>query len=103
MAEDRWLKLPERVVVKIQKVLGISPASLPEDDLVRLIEDLCDTALMFDREERAAEQTKQEEPPGETAAAATAEPSGPPSVTCPPGVDSGAPDPGSTVGDVQAP
>ncbi len=49
MAEDRWLELPEHVVVKIQKVLGISPSSLPERDLVSLIEDLCDTALMLDR------------------------------------------------------
>ena len=51
MAEDRRLELPEHVVDKIQKVLGISPTSLPKHDLVSLIEDLCDTALMFEREE----------------------------------------------------
>ncbi len=85
MAEDRWLELPEHVVAKIQKVLGISPSSLPEHDLVRLIEDLCDTALMFDREERGAEQTEEEKPPGETAAAATTPPPEPPPFTCPPG------------------
>ena len=68
MAQHRWVELPEHVVVKIQKVLGISPTSLPEHDLVNLIEDLCDTALMFDREERGAEQTEKEEPPAETAA-----------------------------------
>ena len=73
MAEDRWLELPEHVVAKIQKVLGISPTSLPEHDLVSLIEDLCDTALMFDREERGAEQTEEEKPQGEPAAAATAQ------------------------------
>ena len=55
MAEDRSLELPEHVVAKIQKVLGISPTSLSEHDLVSLIEDLCDTALMFDREEHGAE------------------------------------------------
>ena len=44
MAQEGSLELPERVVDKIQKVLGISPASLPEHDLVSLIEELCDTA-----------------------------------------------------------
>ena len=77
MSEDRWPELPEHIVAKIQKVLGISPSSLPEHDLVSLIEDLCDTALMFDREERGAEQTEEEKPPGETAAATT-QPSEPP-------------------------
>ena len=78
MAEDRYLELPEHVVAKIQKVLGISPTSLPEHDLVSLIEDLCDTALMFDREERGAEQTEEEKLPGEPAAAATTPPPEPP-------------------------
>ena len=49
MAQERSLELPERVVTKIQKVLGISPESLPKHDLVSLIEELCDTALMFDQ------------------------------------------------------
>ncbi len=88
MAQDRWLELPEHVVVKVQKVLGISPSSLPEQDLVSLIEDLCDTALMFDREDRGAEQTEEEKPPGDTAATATAPPSGPPSVAGTPEMDS---------------
>ncbi len=78
MAQDRSLELPEHVVAKIQKVLGISPTSLLEPDLVNLIEELYDTALMFDREEYGAEQTKEEKPLGETAAAATTQPSGPP-------------------------
>ena len=83
MAEDRWLELPEHVVAKIQKVLGISPTSLPEHDLVSLIENLCDTALMFDQEERGAGQTEEEKPPGETT---TATPSPePPSVAGTPG------------------
>ena len=103
MAQDRRLELPEHVVAKIQKVLGISPTSLLENDLVSLIDDLCDTALMFDRQERGAEQTEEEKPPAETAAAATTQLSEPPSVTCAPGVDSGASDPGSTAGDVRAP
>ena len=85
MAEDRWLEMPEHVVVKIQKVLGISPTSLPERELLSLIEDLCDTALMFDREERGAEQTEEEKPPGETAAAATTPPPEPPSAAEVPG------------------
>ncbi len=75
MTQDRWLELPEHVVVKIQKVLGISPKSLSEQDLVKLIEDLCETALMFDREESGAGQTEEEKPPGQTAAAALTQPS----------------------------
>ena len=74
MSEDRSLELPEHVVAKIQKVLGISPSSLPEHDLVSLIEDLCDTALMFDREERGVEQTEELETRRETLAAATTPP-----------------------------
>lgn len=67
MTQDRWLELPEHVVAKIQKVLGIPPSELPKHNLVDLIEELCDTALMFDREEREAGQTQQEDPPGEAA------------------------------------
>ena len=102
MAEDRWLELPEHVVVKIQKVLGISPTSLPEHDLVSLIEDLCDTALLFDREERGPDQPEEEKPPGETAAADTPSPE-PPSVAGASGVESGPSDPGSTASDVWTP
>ena len=61
MAQEGSLELPERVVAKIQKVLGISPASLPEHDLVSLIEELCDTALMFDQNAQGAGQTKDDE------------------------------------------
>ena len=103
MAEDRWLELPEHVVAKIQKVLGISPTSLPEHDLVSLIEDLCDTALMFDREERGAEQTEEEKPQGEPAAAATTPPPEPSSVADAPGLDSSVSDPGPTASNVWAP
>lgn len=76
MVQDHRLEFPEHVAAKIQKVLGISPTSLSEQDLVKLIEDLCETALMFDREESGAEQTEEEKPPGQTAAAATTQPSG---------------------------
>ncbi len=98
MAEDRSLELPEYVVAKVQKVLGISPTSLPEHDLVSLIEDLCDTALMFDREERGVEQTVEKNPPEETAAATTAAPAGIPSVARISGLDSGANDPEPNAG-----
>ncbi len=74
MSEERSLELPEHVVAKIQKVLGISPSSLPEQDLISLIEDLCDTALMFDREERGPQPTEEEKPPEQTAAVATTPP-----------------------------
>ncbi len=87
MAEDRWLELPEHVVDKIQKVLGISPSSLPEHDLVSLIEDLCDTALMFDREERGADQPEEQKRLGETTGVPTTQPS-----TLPPPAE--VPDPG---------
>ena len=75
MAEDRWLELPEHVVVKIQKVLGISPTSLATHDLVRLIEDLCDTALMFEREEHGAEQPEEQKDLGVTTGGAATQPS----------------------------
>ncbi len=61
MAQEGSLEIPERVVDKIQKVLGISPASLPEHDLVSLIEELCDTALMFDQNAQGAGQAKNQE------------------------------------------
>ncbi len=96
MSEERSLDLPAHVVVKIQKVLGISPTSLPDHDLVSLIEDLCETALLFDRDDRGAEQTEEQKRPGKTAAIATNPPTEPPSVAGAPGVDSGASDPGST-------
>ena len=75
MAQDRWLELPEHVVAKIQKVLGIAPSALPEHDVVSLIEELCDTALMFEREEHAPNQTEEEEPPDTATGAPTAQPS----------------------------
>ncbi len=55
MARTSHLELPGRVVTKIQKILGIQPSDLQRYDLVSLIEDLCDTALMFDREEPGIE------------------------------------------------
>ncbi len=103
MSEGRSLELPGHIVAKIQAVLGISPASLSEHDVVSLIEELCDTALMFDREERGAEQTEEEKPRGEPVAAATTPPPEPPAVTRAPGVDSSVSDPGPTAGDVWAP
>jgi hypothetical protein len=64
MSQEPGLELPEHVVTKIQQVLGIPSAQVGEHGLVKLIEDLCDTALMFDREERvAAEANDQEVPP----------------------------------------
>jgi len=62
MSEGRSLELPGHIVAKIQAVLGISPSSLPEHDLVSLIEELCDTALMFDRKERNADRTEEDKP-----------------------------------------
>ena len=56
MTQEPWLELPEHIVAKIQKVLGIPASELAEHGLVKLIEDLCDTALMFDRAERGAAQ-----------------------------------------------
>ncbi len=90
MAEDRWLELPEHVVFKIQKVLGISPTSLPEHDLVSLIEDLCDTALMFDRDECGAEQPEEQKDMGVTTGGTATQPS-----TLPPAGE--VPDPGQSL------
>jgi len=56
MTQESSIELPEHVVAKINKVLGIPPSELEKHDLAKLIEDLCDTALMFDRAERGAAQ-----------------------------------------------
>lgn len=61
MAEEPWIDLPEHVVAKITQVLGIPPSELGKHDLLKLIEDLCDTALMFDREECGAAAAVQDE------------------------------------------
>lgn len=52
MTQDGGLELPENVVAKIEQVLGLSSVKLQGYDLVKLIEELCDTALMFDQDER---------------------------------------------------
>lgn len=52
MTQDGGLELPENVVAKIKQVLGLSSVQLQGYDLVKLIEELCDTALMFDQDER---------------------------------------------------
>lgn len=52
MTQDGGLELPENVVAKIGQVLGLSSVQLQGYDLVKLIEELCDTALMFDQDER---------------------------------------------------
>ena len=65
MTEDSGLELPEHVAAKIAKVLGVSSSQLEGYDLVKLIEELCDTALMFDREERGTAQAAQQRPGGE--------------------------------------
>ena len=68
MAENRRVELPEHVVAKIEKVLGIPPSELAQYDIVKLVEELCDTALMFDREDRRGGRTRQKKPAGETSA-----------------------------------
>ena len=65
MAEDRWVELPEHVVAKIEKVLGIPPSELAQYGIAKLVEELCDTALMFDLEESGARRTQQNEPADE--------------------------------------
>ncbi len=54
MTQDSGLALPEHVTAKIERVLGLDSADLQGYDLVQLIDELCDTALMFDKNERAA-------------------------------------------------
>ncbi len=53
MTQDNGLALPEQLTAKIEKVLGLDSAHLEGYDLVKLIDELCDTALMFDKNERA--------------------------------------------------
>jgi len=74
MTQDRWLGLPEHVVAKIEKVLGIPPSELGSYDLVKLIEELCDTALMFDPEARGARRTEQSKPSDQTPGASGTQP-----------------------------
>jgi len=62
MTQVRVLRLSPRLAAKIQKVLGIPPSDLGEVDAATLIEELCDTALMFDREAQVAESVSA--PPG---------------------------------------
>ena len=76
MIHEPWPGSPERVVAKIEKVLGISPSDLPEHDVVKLVDDLRNTALTFDREERDVGQLQLEEPPGDTAGIAAPGPRG---------------------------
>ncbi len=53
MTQDSGLALPEQLTAKIEKVLGLDSADLEGYDLVKLIDQLCDTALMFHKNERA--------------------------------------------------
>ncbi len=53
MTQDSGLALPEQLITKIEKVLGLDSSDLEGYDLVKLIDELCDTALMFDKDERA--------------------------------------------------
>jgi hypothetical protein len=57
MSDEPTLELPERVADKVQRVLGIPPGELSQHPVAGLIEDLCDTALMFDREEHTTVAT----------------------------------------------
>ncbi|MCH8853201.1 MAG: hypothetical protein IID41_11195 [Planctomycetes bacterium] len=52
MTQDSGLALPKQLTAKIEKVLGLDSADLEGYDLVKLIDELCDTALMFDKNER---------------------------------------------------
>lgn len=61
MTQDGGFALPENVVAKIGQVLGLSSTQLQGYDLVKLIEELCDTALMFDQDER--QEVAGSEPP----------------------------------------
>lgn len=60
MSKGTSVELPERVVIKIQKILGIPPSELEKHGLVELIEDLCDTALMLDQEQHGTVETDSE-------------------------------------------
>lgn len=68
MTQERWLDLPKDVAIKIEKVLGIAASDLEDYDLVKLIDELCDTALMFDNEEHDAGDSTQQKPSDEAAA-----------------------------------
>ena len=55
MTQSNSLGLPKHVASKIEKVFGISSSELNGSDLVKMIEELCDTALMSDREEQGTD------------------------------------------------
>ncbi|MEW6746072.1 MAG: hypothetical protein AB1486_25305 [Planctomycetota bacterium] len=58
MSNAGSLGIPPHVAAKIKKVLGLTPADLKDYDTVALIEELCDTALMFDEQTREAAALK---------------------------------------------
>lgn len=60
MSKPSSVELPAHVVAKIQQVLGIPPSELAKHGLVRLLEDLCDTVLMFDKAQRVVAKTGDE-------------------------------------------
>ncbi len=49
MTQDACLEFPKHAVAKIGQVLGIPPSELAQRGQAKLIEDLCDKDLMFDR------------------------------------------------------
>ena len=65
MTQSNSYELPKHVVAKIEKVLGVLPAELDGYDFVQLIEELCDTALMFDQKERGSARAGQQPSQGE--------------------------------------
>ena len=65
MTQSDPFVLPEHVVAKIEKILGVTPSELDGYDFVKLIEELCDTALMFDQQERGSAQAGQQPRQGE--------------------------------------
>ena len=69
MTQSNSFELPKHVVAKIEKVLGVLPSQLEGYDLVQLIEELCDTVLMFDQEERTAGQAAEDKTSGDAAPA----------------------------------
>jgi hypothetical protein len=62
MSDTSLPKIPDRVAEKVERVLGIPRREVEEMDTVQLIEDLCDTALMFDRDAADADELSQADP-----------------------------------------
>ena len=58
MTQDQLVgQIPPKIAEKVEKVLGVTPEELGTYTVETIIEELCDTALMFDESSRAKKKS----------------------------------------------